>query len=165
MTKIRKLKERIQNFHPLTFGWIITFSSSHPILRANRKIHDDLVSQREVDLAYIQTLQDILAANGLDIPPMPEIKEAVRLLGESQHVMQDGSFESLDRTISKLKEFINIIEIDVQYRELGFWGRDLITIPSYSSQEWFQRLEFPQLAPHLGICLCLVLLPNNVWIF
>jgi hypothetical protein len=40
--------------------------------------------------------------------------------------MQDGSFESLDKAISKLAKgakLISLIEVDVQFRDLSFWGQ------------------------------------------
>jgi ABC-type multidrug transport system ATPase subunit len=36
--------------------------------------------------------------------------------------MPDGSFESLDKAISRLKPLVNIPQIDVQFRNLSFWG-------------------------------------------
>lgn len=83
-----------------------------------------MITQREIDSAYIQTLQTILTAHGIEIPPLPEVvhHSMPRLLIDSDHVMQDGSFESLDKTISKLKQYINILPIDVQYHDLSFWG-------------------------------------------
>jgi ABC-type multidrug transport system ATPase subunit len=84
-----------------------------------------LITQKEIDAAYIQALQTILAANGIEIPPVPEVTHydsVPRLLIDSEHVMQDGSFESLDKTISKLKQYMNILPIDVQYHDLSFWG-------------------------------------------
>jgi ABC-type multidrug transport system ATPase subunit/ABC-type multidrug transport system permease subunit len=84
-----------------------------------------LITQREIDAAYIQTLQTILAANGIEVPALPEVvnhESIPRLLADSEHLMQDGSFESLDKTISKLKQYLHILPIDVQYHDLSFWG-------------------------------------------
>jgi hypothetical protein len=97
-------------------------------LSANRKIHQELVSQRELDLAYIKSLQQILIAHGIEIPPPPQHRQAISDEAALQSefavpYMQDGSFESLDKAISKLAKLISLIEVDVQFRDLSFWGQ------------------------------------------
>jgi hypothetical protein len=80
------------------------------------------VNKRQQDLAYIETLREILEANGIEIPPGPEIEPPQVVRFPEEHVMPDGSFESLNKTISQLKHLINIPQIDVQFRNLSFWG-------------------------------------------
>jgi hypothetical protein len=36
--------------------------------------------------------------------------------------MQDGSFASLEKTISRIGKLVTLLEIDVQFRDVGFWG-------------------------------------------
>jgi hypothetical protein len=92
------------------------------VARANRKIHDELINKRQQELAYIETLKDILAANGIEIPPGPDTEPPQVIRHPEEHVMPDGSFESLNKAVSLLKPLIQIPQIDVQFRDLSFWG-------------------------------------------
>mmetsp|Transcript_24221 Transcript_24221/g.24835 ORF Transcript_24221/g.24835 Transcript_24221/m.24835 type:complete len:1388 (-) Transcript_24221:477-4640(-) len=92
-------------------------------IRTNRKIHDELVSQREKDLKYIHELQEILESHGIEIPPPPE--SPVTKYGPEQPLgnhMEDGSLDSLTKALSHITPHMNIPNVDVQFKDLSFWG-------------------------------------------
>ena len=92
------------------------------LLRANRKIQHELISQRELDLAYIKTLQEILQSNGIDIPPPPSHEEHERPLSSPLGIMKDSSIETVHDTIIRVGKYVELMEVDVQFRDLSFWG-------------------------------------------
>lgn len=123
---------KITSFFPLfsfSFLPLFLFLFYCFICSANRKIHQELINQRELDLVYIKTLQEILTANGIDIPPPPQYEEEKeRLLPSPLKHMKDGSFESVNDTITRVGKFVELMEIDVHFRDLSFWGNFIIYI-------------------------------------
>jgi hypothetical protein len=101
---------------------LLTLTSLMCLFSANRKIHQELVNQRELDLAYIRSLQEILSANGIEVPHPPNPRQ-IAIKEEPAIYMQDGSFESLEKAMSRLKKLISLPEVHVQFRDVGFWGQ------------------------------------------
>jgi hypothetical protein len=114
---------KLSSFNIRSDSWPSFSDVTHPSERANRKIHQELVNQRELDLIYIRTLQELLTAHGIQVPQPPNHRQNAIDEEPTIPYMQDGSFESLDKTMSRLKKLISFPEIHVEFRDVGFWGQ------------------------------------------
>lgn len=103
-------------------------------LQANRKIHNEFVSQIERDKVYIAELERIIHNAGIEIP-----NEATAALAAVQphHVarmMQDGSLASLADSLKMIQDHNKMHEVNIQYRNLTFWNTvPKKTIPTVGS--------------------------------
>jgi len=97
-------------------------------VRTNRKIYNELMSQRERDALYIQALEEVLRENNISLPP-PVTEYSFR--GDKSHSSQqletptldkDGSVTSIETTINRIKQHHMSDEISIQFRNLTFWG-------------------------------------------
>jgi hypothetical protein len=97
--------------------------------KANKKIHQEFVSQQEQAHKYIAELEKLLNEKGIEIPDfVHEYKKQVQSndsAGRTRRVsglMEDGSLEALTKSIEKHEDHVHRYEIQVQYRNLTFWN-------------------------------------------
>jgi hypothetical protein len=97
-------------------------------VKANKKIHQEFVSQQAQYRTYIAELENILREKNIEIPEFvhgfkKQIEQNLATRGrKASGLMSDGSLAALTKSVEKFEEHAHRYEIQVQYRNLTFWS-------------------------------------------
>lgn len=107
---------------PLVNRLICSFRDETPPVASNNDDNNFASpKEKEICLKYIETLQHILKSHCIEYPvsPLPITPTENEPI---QHYLPDASLTSIDKELTHFKKLIHLIQVDVQFRDLSFWG-------------------------------------------